>query len=225
MLQPVSLCSPIKMPWMGCKTANWILTRDDERLQPRDQGRSSYGRLDSRPIKAPCQKASKLFSSSEPHHSNCCKDVCNRISRVLHRLRKPAGAFQRNQGFDSEVRMLWNRKQGFVQLKSGTQLILTSADTASSTITTSTKAASFPSLLRQKRSAIQTIQRSDMNNEAVISVTCPECGRKEVRYSAVQLRSADEGSTIFYNCDCGNKYVELELRLRLMANMSQMEYE
>ena len=82
------------------------------------------------------------------------------------------------------------------------------ADTASTTITTSTKASSFPSLLRQKRSAIQTINRSDMQNEAVISVTCPECGRKEVRYSAVQLRSADEGSTIFYSCDCGNKYVQ-----------------
>jgi DNA-directed RNA polymerase I subunit RPA12 len=50
-----------------------------------------------------------------------------------------------------------------------------------------------------------------MKNEAVIQVTCPECGRKEVRYSAVQLRSADEGSTIFYSCDCGHKYVEVEI--------------
>ncbi|KAN0096309.1 Transcription factor S-II (TFIIS) domain containing protein [Hyaloscypha variabilis] len=79
-------------------------------------------------------------------------------------------------------------------------------DTASKAITTSTKASSFPSLLRQKRSAIQTIERSDMKNEAVISVPCPECGRKEVRWSAVQLRSADEGSTIFYTCDCGHKW-------------------
>ncbi|KAE9371347.1 hypothetical protein N431DRAFT_467536 [Stipitochalara longipes BDJ] len=78
--------------------------------------------------------------------------------------------------------------------------------TASKTITTSTKASSFPSLLRQKRSAIQTIERSDMKNEAVISVPCPECGRKKVRWYAVQLRSADEGSTIFYNCDCGHKW-------------------
>ncbi|CZR63254.1 related to DNA-directed RNA polymerase I A12.2 subunit [Phialocephala subalpina] len=78
-------------------------------------------------------------------------------------------------------------------------------DTASKIITTSTKAASFPSLLRQKRSAVQTVERSDMQNEATIAETCPMCGREEVRYSAVQLRSADEGSTIFYTCDCGHK--------------------
>lgn len=64
-----------------------------------------------------------------------------------------------------------------------------------------------------------------MKNEAVIQVTCPECGRKEVRYSAVQLRSADEGSTIFYTCDCGHKYVELGLGLYLIANFGKVEHE
>lgn len=83
--------------------------------------------------------------------------------------------------------------------------VLTFTDTASKTIETSTKAADFPSLLRQKRSAIQQVERSDMQNEAKIAVACSECGRQEVRYTAVQLRSADEGSTIFYTCDCGNK--------------------
>jgi DNA-directed RNA polymerase I subunit RPA12 len=78
-------------------------------------------------------------------------------------------------------------------------------DTASKIIETKTKASSFPSLLRQKRSAIQTVERSDMENSTVIQQACPECGRQEVRYTAVQLRSADEGSTIFYTCDCGHK--------------------
>jgi DNA-directed RNA polymerase subunit M/transcription elongation factor TFIIS len=105
------------------------------------------------------------------------------------------------------------------------QPVLTAADTASKTITTTTKASAFPSLLRQKRSAIQIVERSDMKNEAVIQVTCPECGRKEVRYSAVQLRSADEGSTIFYTCDCGHKCVEFGLGLYLIANIRKMEHE
>lgn len=104
-------------------------------------------------------------------------------------------------------------------------LVLILADTASKTITTTTKAASFPSLLRQKRSAIQTVERSDMKNEAVIQVTCPECGRKEVRYSAVQLRSADEGSTIFYTCDCGHKYVEARYGLCPTANIGKVEHK
>lgn len=78
-------------------------------------------------------------------------------------------------------------------------------DTASKTIETTTKESSFPSILRQKRSAIQQVERSDMENSATIAVTCEKCGRAEVKYTSVQLRSADEGSTIFYTCDCGHK--------------------
>jgi predicted RNA-binding Zn-ribbon protein involved in translation (DUF1610 family) len=64
-----------------------------------------------------------------------------------------------------------------------------------------------------------------MKNEAVIQFPCPECGRKEVRYSAVQIRSADEGSTIFYSCDCGHKYVEAKVHLCLIANIGKVEYK
>jgi DNA-directed RNA polymerase I subunit RPA12 len=78
-------------------------------------------------------------------------------------------------------------------------------DTFSKTGTTKTKASSFPSVLRQKRSAVQTIEHSDRNNDATINETCPSCGRKEVKYYSLQLRSADEGSTNFYTCDCGYK--------------------
>lgn len=81
-------------------------------------------------------------------------------------------------------------------------------DTASTTITTTSKGTSFPSILRQKRSAIQTVKRDDLQTDAVIAETCPKCNAKEVRWSQAQLRGADEGSTIFYTCfnpECGNK--------------------
>ncbi|KAF7683218.1 DNA-directed RNA polymerase I subunit RPA12 [Astathelohania contejeani] len=40
---------------------------------------------------------------------------------------------------------------------------------------------------------------------AKIKHQCPECGSEEMTYNAIQLRSVDEGQTIFYECDCGYK--------------------
>lgn len=68
------------------------------------------------------------------------------------------------------------------------------------------KPSAFPSALRAKRSAVQTLSAEDRKTEAIIDRTCNECGRKEMFYTTVQLRSADEGSTVFYRCVCGFKY-------------------
>ncbi|KAI1366795.1 hypothetical protein F5Y08DRAFT_337385 [Xylaria arbuscula] len=79
-------------------------------------------------------------------------------------------------------------------------------DMAAKTTVTKSKPSDFPSLLRQKLSTVQTIEKHKINTKAFANVTCDKCGRNEVRFSAVQLRGADEGSTIFYNCDCGNNW-------------------
>ena len=78
-------------------------------------------------------------------------------------------------------------------------------DTSTSAITTRSKPTAFPSALRSKRSAVQTLTEEDVQKDAVIRQTCPECGNKEMRYYTQQLRSADEGSTVFYSCDCGHR--------------------
>lgn len=79
-------------------------------------------------------------------------------------------------------------------------------DMASKTIVTTSKPTDFPSLLRQKLSTIQTVERHKVQTEALIQETCEKCGRKEVRFTSVQLRSADEGATNFYTCECGHKW-------------------
>ncbi|KAJ5102721.1 DNA-directed RNA polymerase I subunit [Penicillium argentinense] len=80
-------------------------------------------------------------------------------------------------------------------------------DTTPQTIVSESKPSAFPSALRSKRSAVQTLSAEDRKTEAVTNHTCEKCGRKEMFFTTVQLRSADEGSTVFLRCVCGHKYV------------------
>jgi len=42
--------------------------------------------------------------------------------------------------------------------------------------------------------------------QARINVPCPRCNKPELLCSSAQLRSADEGQTVFYTCEgCGYK--------------------
>jgi DNA-directed RNA polymerase I subunit RPA12 len=80
-------------------------------------------------------------------------------------------------------------------------------DTSSKTVVTHSKPTAFPSSLRAKRSEVQTINDDEVQTSVVIQHPCEKCGREEVRYYTQQLRSADEGTTVFYECDCGHKWV------------------
>ncbi|KAH6685737.1 DNA-directed RNA polymerase I subunit RPA12 [Plectosphaerella plurivora] len=80
-------------------------------------------------------------------------------------------------------------------------------DTGAKTTTTETKPSDFPSQLRQKlQSNVQTLEKHTIRTEARTTETCPKCGRLEVWFSQVQLRGADEGSTTFFNCECGFRW-------------------
>ncbi|KAG0447712.1 hypothetical protein HPP92_028182 [Vanilla planifolia] len=42
---------------------------------------------------------------------------------------------------------------------------------------------------------------------AVVNESCPQCNNPQLEYYTKQLRSADEGQTVFYECSkCGYKY-------------------
>jgi len=95
--------------------------------------------------------------------------------------------------------------RGKILKRCNRQMLINFADTSSKAVTTKTKESDFPSQLRQMRSSVQMVERNDRQNEAIIQETCTECGRTEMRYYTLQLRSADEGSTVFYSCECGYK--------------------
>ncbi|KAH0385466.1 DNA-directed RNA polymerase I polypeptide, partial [Aureobasidium melanogenum] len=72
-------------------------------------------------------------------------------------------------------------------------------------ITTESAATAFPSRLRDARSEIQVLSAEDRETWAMTTTACPQCANPEMRFRDVQLRGADEGSTIFYRCpkcDC-----------------------
>lgn len=38
------------------------------------------------------------------------------------------------------------------------------------------------------------------NEGSIIERRCPQCGNEKMSYATLQLRSADEGQTVFYTC-------------------------
>lgn len=84
----------------------------------------------------------------------------------------------------------------------------TTLDTSAKITTTHSKPADFPSTLRAKRSQVQTVDLAE-EEQAVTQTPCEKCGHPEVTFTTAQLRSADEGSTVFFTCPkCNHKYVE-----------------
>ena len=69
-------------------------------------------------------------------------------------------------------------------------------------IVTRSAPGAFPSLLKQKRSVVQVTAPADQekNGRATIQEKCAKCGNETMTFHTMQLRSADEGSTVFYEC-------------------------
>ncbi|KAJ1730242.1 DNA-directed RNA polymerase I core subunit rpa12 [Coemansia biformis] len=64
----------------------------------------------------------------------------------------------------------------------------------------------FPSRLRNKRSLVQGVGEVERAN-ARVEELCPQCGANEMTFHTLQMRSADEGQTVFYKCvKCGHGF-------------------
>jgi len=51
------------------------------------------------------------------------------------------------------------------------------------------------------------LREEQKNERTIIDEKCPKCGNGQMYYYSMQTRSADEGSTIFYECvKCHYKY-------------------
>ncbi|KAJ1979547.1 DNA-directed RNA polymerase I core subunit rpa12 [Dimargaris xerosporica] len=71
-------------------------------------------------------------------------------------------------------------------------------------IKTQSRPNAFPSALRNKQSLVQNDLSKMREEAATIAQTCDKCGAMEMEYYTRQMRSADEGQTVFFNCrKCG----------------------
>ena len=53
----------------------------------------------------------------------------------------------------------------------------------------------------QENTAVRKKKKDDDQADGpVIERKCPKCGHDQMSYAAIQLRSADEGQTVFFTC-------------------------
>lgn len=43
-------------------------------------------------------------------------------------------------------------------------------------------------------------KKEDADEGPIVERLCPKCGNEKMSYATLQLRSADEGQTVFYTC-------------------------
>ncbi|KAI5185201.1 DNA-directed RNA polymerase I subunit RPA12 [Nematocida homosporus] len=69
----------------------------------------------------------------------------------------------------------------------------------------STKCQRYTTRNAMQYKTFTAVATTEKKKGAKIKESCPQCKSEYMYYYTMQLRSADEGQTVFYECDCGYK--------------------
>lgn len=62
-------------------------------------------------------------------------------------------------------------------------------------------------LIQPEETQVKAKESDEMQQRAVVNDECPRCKNPSLEYYTKQLRSADEGQTVFYECPkCHHKF-------------------
>lgn len=65
----------------------------------------------------------------------------------------------------------------------------------------------YTNTLKAKAGDTSGVNKHNKGKRAVVNEECPKCKNPTMEYYTMQLRSADEGQTVFYECTkCGHKF-------------------
>ena len=160
-----------------------------------------------------CNDCGGLLERCPASQANIDCDVCGKrnksefsifvpLSFCIYRVsnsRKSQKAIQTSfENSKSSSRKIYKSKTTHLHFL--TTLSPLSTDIWPTSTTTESAATAFPSRLRDARSEIQVLSAEDRETWAMTTTACPQCANPEMRYRDVQLRGADEGSTVFYRC-------------------------
>jgi DNA-directed RNA polymerase I subunit RPA12 len=140
------------------------------------------------------------------HSIKTRRDISCRYPPLLRDLRQPPRTSNHLQE-DNPVRSLRRLEQKYAFPVTYSCPTDTGKDKWPLSTQTFSKPDAFPSALQAKRSNVQAVNDDDIETWATVSKACPSCNHQTLLWRDMQLRGADEGTTIFYRCkECNYRY-------------------